>query len=263
VSRLADVEAFYGILGTLEAKLGGKRLLSECAGRLSWPHRGVYFFFEPGETRSDLGEGPRVVRVGTHATAAGSKSRLWGRLSQHRGSIGSGGGNHRGSIMRLLVGVALKKKSTMDHIDTWGVGQTSTKAAMKLGVSSSDLRQREHVLESAVSQYIRAMPFLWVDIDDAPDPKTDRGLIERNSIGLLSNYQQTPIDRPSDNWLGAYCDRERVQRSGLWNNNHVDEGYDPEFLAVLERYVERMEHSCSTLGPDTSQPSGFNRPVGG
>jgi hypothetical protein len=59
----------------------------------------------------------------------------------------------------------------------------------------------------------------------------------------LSNYVQAPIDRPSDNWLGAYCDRERVQRSGLWNNNHVDEEYDSEFLAVLERYVVRMEHS--------------------
>jgi hypothetical protein len=256
VSRLADVEAFYAILGALEAKLGGKRLLSECTGRLSWPRRGVYFFFEPREIRSDSGEGPRVVRVGTHATTAGSKSRLWGRLSQHRGTTSSGGGNHRGSIMRLLVGVALNKKSTMDHIDTWGVGQSSTKAALKLGVSSSDLRQREHALESAVSQYIRAMPFLWVDIDDAPDPKTDRGLIERNSIGLLSNYTETPIDRPSNNWLGAYCDREKVQSSGLWNVRHVDEGYDPGFLAVLEQYVARMEHSFCTPAPDVNSPSG-------
>jgi hypothetical protein len=257
MNRIADIKAFYQILAALEAKLGGKRLLSDCTGRLSWPRRGVYFFFESGEIRSDSGEGPRVVRVGTHATTAGSKSRLWSRLSQHRGTTGSGGGNHRGSIMRLLVGVALKKKSTMDHIDTWGVGQSSTKAALKLGVSSSDLRQREHVLESAVSQYIRAMPFLWVDVDDAPDPKTDRGVIERNSIGLLSNYTEARIDRQSDNWLGRYCDRERVQRSGLWNNNHVDEGHDPEFLAVLERYVVRMDRSRITPTRDENSPSGF------
>jgi hypothetical protein len=243
MNRIADIKAFYRILAALEAKLGGKRMLSESTGRMNWPDRGVYFFFEPGETRSDSGEGPRVVRVGTHATTAGAKSRLWGRLSQHRGTAGTGGGNHRASIMRLLVGVALKKRGSMDHMATWGIGQNSTKACATLGVTSSELRQREHVLESAVSQYIRAMPFLWVDIDDAPDPKTDRGLIERNSIGLLSNYMQTPIDRPSDSWLGAYCDRERVQRSGLWNNNHVDEEYDSEFLAVLERYVVRMEHS--------------------
>jgi hypothetical protein len=244
MNRIADIKAFYRILAALETTLGGKRTLAESTGRMNWPDRGVYFFFEPGETRSDSGGGPRVVRVGTHATTAGAKSRLWGRLSQHRGSSHTGGGSHRGSIMRLLVGVALKTRGAIDHMDSWGNGQNSTVTSMKLGVTSSELRQREHALESAVSQYIRAMPFLWLNVDDAPDPKTDRSLIERNSIGLLSNYVQSPIDRPSDNWLGAYCDRERVQRSGLWNNSYVDEGYDPQFLAVLARYVARME--CSS-----------------
>jgi hypothetical protein len=253
MNRLADIKSFYRILAALEAKLGGKRILSECTGRMNWPNRGVYFFFEPGETRSDSGEGPRVVRVGTHATTAGSKSRLWGRLSQHRGSTRTGGGNHRGSIMRLLVGIALKTRSTIDQVDSWGAGQNLTITSMKSGVTCSELRQREHVLESAVSQYIRAMPFLWLNVDDVPDPKTDRGLIERNSIGLLSNYMQTAIDRPSDTWLGAYCDRERVQRSGLWNNNYVDEGYDPQYLAVLERYVAQTEQSTA---PPPSGSSG-------
>jgi hypothetical protein len=243
MNRLADIKAFYRILAALEAKLGGKRTLSECNGRMTWPSRGVYFFFEPGEMRSESGAGPRVVRIGTHATTAGAKSRLWGRLSQHRGTASTGGGNHRGSIMRLLVGVALKTKNATDQMGTWGIGQNSTIACVKLGLTSSELRPREHVLESAVSQYIRAMPFLWLNVDDVPGPKTDRGLIERNSIGLLSNYTQAPIDRPSDDWLGAYCDRERVQRSDLWNNNHVDEGYDSGFLAVLERHVARMEPS--------------------
>ena len=238
MNRLPDVKAFYRILAALEGKLGGMRTLAECHGRMNWPDRGVYFFFEPGEVRSDSGEGPRVVRVGTHATTAGSKSRLWGRLSQHRGTAGSGGGNHRGSIMRLLVGVALKTRSAMDHMDTWGTGQNATKACVKLGVTSSELRRREHVLETAVSEYIRAMPFLWVDIGDASDPKSDRGLIERNSIGLLGNYLRTPIDPASKKWLGTFCDRERVRGSGLWNNNYVDEEYDPEFLGTFEHYVK-------------------------
>jgi hypothetical protein len=107
MNRLADIKAFYGILAALEVKLGGKRILSECTGRMNWPNRGVYFFFEPGEMRRDSGAPPGVVRVGTHATTA-----------------------------------------------------DSTKACGKLGVASSALRQREHVLESAVS--IRAMPFLWL-----------------------------------------------------------------------------------------------------
>jgi hypothetical protein len=32
-----------------------------------WLQRGVYFFMEGGEHRTDSGEGLRIVRVGTHA----------------------------------------------------------------------------------------------------------------------------------------------------------------------------------------------------
>jgi hypothetical protein len=37
----------------------------------------VYFFRESSEDRSDTGEGPRVVRVGTHALKAGARTTLW------------------------------------------------------------------------------------------------------------------------------------------------------------------------------------------
>ena len=46
---------------------------------------GVYFFHEPGEERLDTGVGPRIVRVGTHALKIGSSTKLWTRLSQHKG----------------------------------------------------------------------------------------------------------------------------------------------------------------------------------
>jgi hypothetical protein len=65
-------------------------------------------------------------------------------------------------------------------------------------------------------------------------------VIERNAIALLSNYNKPAIDPPSTEWLGQYCDRERVRLSGLWNNRHVDEEYDPQFLTLIERYVERQ-----------------------
>jgi hypothetical protein len=52
---------------------------------MKWPARGVYFFREAGESRSDTGEGLRVVRVGTHALKAGGSTTLWSPLSTHRG----------------------------------------------------------------------------------------------------------------------------------------------------------------------------------
>ncbi len=104
--RLDDLVKFYRLLDVLDGQLGGARVLGDCSGKLTWPRRAVYFFTEDGECRTDTGAGPRVVRVGTHALRNGSRTTLWNRLSQHRGSARSGGGNHRGSIFRLIVGTA-------------------------------------------------------------------------------------------------------------------------------------------------------------
>ena len=112
--RLDHLKRFYDLLADLEIRQGDRRRLSACDGRMNWPARGVYFFFEPGETRSDSGAGPRVVRVGTHALTTGSRTTLWDRLSQHRGTAKKGGGNHRGSIFRLLVGAALIEERKVD-----------------------------------------------------------------------------------------------------------------------------------------------------
>lgn len=72
------------------------------------------------------------------------------------------------------------------------------------------------------------MPFLWLGVRD----RQLRGIVERNTIALLSE-RTGGIDRPSDGWLGLHADNEKVRTSGLWNVNHVDESYDPEFLDAL------------------------------
>ncbi len=228
--RAHDLERFYDLLSKLESQLGGSRTLSQCDGRMGWPQRGVYFFRELGELRRDTGSGPRIVRVGTHALKSGSGTKLWTRLSQHRGPAQSGGGNHRGSIFRLIVGTALIKRNGREY-KRWGKGSSAPR----------EVRQGEEPLEQAVSKVIGAMPFLWVAIDDEPGPDSRRGYIERNAIALLSNYGKQPLDLPSGDWLGGYCNRERVRTSGLWNQNHVDEQYDPAFLDTLKDLIRDMK----------------------
>jgi hypothetical protein len=100
--RKADMDAFYSILDELAAKVGGPRLLRDCAADSTWPSHGVYFFYEAGELRSDGRH--RVVRIGTHALTDTSQATLWDRLRQHRGHVGgrnAGGGNHRASVFRV------------------------------------------------------------------------------------------------------------------------------------------------------------------
>lgn len=223
---------FYATLAELEERVGGFRTLAACRGKMSWPPRGVYFFFEEGEVRSDSGSGLRVVRVGTHALKAGSRTTLWQRLRNHKGAE-HGGGNHRGSIFRMLVGNALMRRDGTLYVPSWGRGSSAPKA----------VRERERSLEKKVSAYISAMPFLWLKVDDEPSPSSLRGYIERNSIALLSNYgksQAKAIDQPSGEWLGRSSDRDKVCKSGLWNSNHVDADYDPWFLGKLAEFVSRM-----------------------
>ncbi len=130
--RIAHTVHFYDLLQQLAAGLGFRRLV-DCNGRMDWPQRGVYFFFEPGESRALSGVGDSVVRIGTHALTDGSRSTLWQRLSQHRGSAKSGGGNHRGSIFRLLLGLALARRGDCVPPRSWGVGADPGAAARKLG----------------------------------------------------------------------------------------------------------------------------------
>lgn len=238
MSRLDQINRLYEVLRDLEAMLDGKRRLADCHGKMDWPQRGVYFFFEPGEERSS-GPDLRVVRVGTHAIKRDSQTTLWDRLRTHRGTFSgkrAGGGNHRGSIFRLHVGTAfLRKEGLEERYPTWGVGSSA----------SVEVRDQEHCIERKVSQYIRSMPFLWLRVDDAPGPQSQRAYLERNSIALLSNYGKlgtdAAIDPPSAGWLGFHCSNIKVRRSGLWNADHVTEGeWDPLFLDVLEEKVRRL-----------------------
>ena len=85
------------------------------------------------------------------------------------------------------------------------------------------------------------MPFLWIKINDPPSTESDRKYIEKNTIALLSNYNKEPrIDKASKDWLGNYALHDKIRNSGLWNVEHVEEEYDPEFLEVFKNYIEEM-----------------------
>jgi hypothetical protein len=221
----AHLKRFYDLIDRLRAA-GADRRLAETHGRLEWPQRGVYFFFEPGEERLNDPASPRVVRVGTHGLKAGSRSTLWRRLSQHRGPGHGRSGNHRGSIFRLLVGDALLGRDGAKH-PTWGEGSSAPR----------NVRVREVDLEQRVSRVLGAMRVTWLDVPDDPSPGSLRGIIERNTLGLLSTGDG---DSASPGWLGRHSSRERVRASGLWNQNHVGDAYDPSFLDTFDRLVNQQ-----------------------
>jgi hypothetical protein len=232
--RIEALRRFYSVLDRLSTR-GLRFCISEARLFQTWPSRGVYFVFEPGQRRSDTGPGPRVVRVGTHALKRGSVSSLRSRIVQHRGRLYPPGGNHRGSIFRLLVGLALARRDPTLTCASWGIGANAP----------ADVRAGESELEAAVSETIGRMDAVLLPVEDEPGPASLRGFLERNAIALLSNLGREPLDPVSEDWLGACCPRARVQGSGLWNNNHVDEAWDSSFLNVFER-LAATDH-CNTV----------------
>jgi hypothetical protein len=233
--RSRDLQKFYNILDILKKKIGGERILKTCTGKMNWPKRGVYFFYEPGEYRTN-GKKPRVVRVGTHALKEKSKSTLWKRLRQHRGTNKGampGGGNHRGSVFRLHVGSAiLSKTEQSDQYASWGIGSSA----------KPEITRKEYPIEKIVSEHISHMPFIWLPVTDKPGPDSLRGYFEKNTIALLSNYNklgtERAIDPPSEQWLGSYATSYNVRVSGLWNSNYVNEEYSPRYLDIMSEHVD-------------------------
>ena len=117
---------------------------------------------------------------------------------------------------------------------SWGTGSSAPR----------EVRHREAFLEQSVSKTIGEMSFLWLSVNDDPGPNSLRGYVKRNAFSLLSNYKTSALDPPSVDWLGRYCGRERVGLSGLWNQNHVDEQYDPAFLDTLACLIRKAEEGA-------------------
>jgi hypothetical protein len=230
MTREVDLDRLYTLLTDLEARVGGKQRLGDCTGYMDWPDRGVYFFFAEDEHRY-TGDQHRLTRIGTHAVSAGSGTTLWNRLRTHRGA-NSGtygdGGNHRGSVFRKRVGEALIERHDLhDEYPYWGEGSSAGR----------ERRLAEHDHKKRVSDYIRDLPFLWIDVNDEPGPESDRAYVERNAIALVSNFQKKSLDPRREDGLGNHSPRKEIRGSGLWNINHVEEDYDPAFLDRIAEAV--------------------------
>lgn len=188
------------------------------------PEAGVYLFFDPQESRMKDLTRLRVVRVGTHGVAAGSKATLRNRMRTHLGTA-AGEGNHRSSIFRLHVGRSILNSGRGPDVRTWGSSSANKESLIA-----------ERSLEKTVSDYLSRLQVVLIDIPGISDKANDRSYIEQNLIAVFSNRCK-PLDPPSYQWLGNYSDKREIRKSGLWNVNHVEQRFDPQYVEVLNRYV--------------------------
>lgn len=179
---------------------------------LSFPNAGVYYFLDADENSLLVNDKKRIVRIGTHGVATGSKATLQQRLRAHYGLV-SGGGNHRSSIFRLHVGECLLKSGQFgENCDSWGNSAPTSQYEIDL----------EAELELSVSSYIRNLQIMWLAVAGPSHKNSRRSQIERKSIQALT-LDQIALDKPTNNWLGHFSSREAIVKSGIWNVQHVGE----------------------------------------
>jgi len=216
------LDALYKIIRRLTSTEKLRRLKDLVGNEM--PESGVYLFFDERESRLKNLDEMRVVRVGTHGVAAGSKASLRNRIRTHFGTA-AGEGNHRSSIFRLHVGRSLLNARLVPQVDSWGVPTLD-----------GDTLKNERSLEQAVSRYLGGLYVVLIAVPGSSDKNNDRAYLEQNLIGLLSNRCK-PLDSPSCEWLGLKSEKKEIRKSGLWNVNHVSQPFDPDFFDIFEYYV--------------------------
>ncbi|GAA4074913.1 hypothetical protein GCM10022389_20680 [Flavobacterium cheonanense] len=225
MNRKEQIDEFYELIEKLPI-----RYLKDVKNS-DLPEKGVYFFFEDGENRTNLNQ-KRVVRIGTHAVQANSKATLYKRLKQHSGP-NHGYGRHRMSVQRELIGYSIRNKEYSGEYNEWGIRNEKSNKIILI---------QEKKLEKEVSDYILNMPFIVLKVEGDSSKDNLRAYIESNSIKLLSNYCKTPVDPPSENWLGLYCDNNKVIKSGLWNRKEIEENSEIDFY-----FFEKLKHLINDM----------------
>jgi hypothetical protein len=82
----------------------------------------------------------------------------------------------------LIVGQALLARGDLVQVLLWGVLGDPSKASVALGMIRSVMLAAEEPIVRAVTNFIGAMPSLWLDIDDEPGPERFRAVINRPSV---------------------------------------------------------------------------------
>jgi hypothetical protein len=83
----------------------------------------------------------------------------------------------------------------------------------------------EQELEQEVSNYLKRLFVITIDIDDVPGPESQRAYVERALIALLTE-EHIYLEESSGQWLGHFSAQKSIRNSGLWNVRCVGSNCD-------------------------------------
>ena len=159
------------------------------------PADGIYFFFE---NKEDGHGGERITQIGGH-TGAG---KLAARLAEHLRP------NKDRSILRKNIGRALLNRDKDPFLDLWNLDLTTRaqRANNAHRVAKSKLEEVEDQVSKHIAESFSSVVLGCASLNDALR-------LKKLSIGSVS---QCSTCSPSQNWLGTFSPKEKIRRSGLW-----------------------------------------------
>jgi hypothetical protein len=165
------------------------------------PLNGVYILFEKGELAHDAA---RITRIGSHTGADQLRSRLYQHFLNE---------NKDRSIFRKNIGRALLNKNRDHFLEKWDLDLTSAQA--KINSSPGIDLKKQQIIEKQVSGYIQEnFSFVTFRMDD----NIKRLHLEKGLIATVSHCSEC---KPSDNWFGFNSPKEKIRKSGLWQEQHL------------------------------------------
>lgn len=167
MTRTEDEARLYEEVGRLARVLGGPRRLADSSAGDGWPTRGLYLFFEEGETCLD--GSPQITRIGTHALRQQSMTTLWGRLAQHRGQVGGQNpGGVRGVRGHDQHACGLEGPGLGEHLEEIGGAVPGLGLRSQIYVAHGisevllEIRWRLRHAVSVPPEWIDAPPWVWL-----------------------------------------------------------------------------------------------------
>lgn len=182
------------------------------------PMNGIYFFYEKGESWGHGGDGPRIVRVGTHR-----EGNFRSRIAEHYLSDSKRitydvrrPAPHERSIFRKNLGRALLNRESNPYLTVWELDFTS-RASREKSMHLRDL-EIERRIEDGVTRLLReAFSFRFIALTGQAARMGSAGLESR----LIGTLAQCRMCRPSAAWLGLHSPKAKIRESGLWLSQHL------------------------------------------
>lgn len=200
----------------------------------SLPTTGIYFFYEIGEIGKGHDDKPRIVRIGT-AGVGNFKNRIASHFLFNEEKMKFTVDQPKPadmSIFRKNIGRALLKKNKSDYLKVWNI-DFILKQNRERYMQMRDI-EKEIKIEQQVTNLLRKeFRFRYLVFRENPFQMEAK---------IISTVNRCKFCSPSPEWFGIFSPKPNIQKSGLWQEQHLKGGIlEKEDIHILKDCIKETK----------------------